>query len=867
MKASNESTFPKQNLPEIVSPAGNEESFWAAVASGADAVYLGLKEFNARRRAENFDISEIPHLVKEAHLRNVKVYVTLNILLKNSELKQAFQLAEQLFESGVDALILQDLGFAQLLSKSFENIRLHASTQINAHNSRTLELLKALGFKRAVLARELTLTEIKKLAKKADIELEVFVHGALCYSYSGQCLFSSIVGARSGNRGLCAQPCRLQYELVANSNNRKIKMDLPFDYLISTRDLLGINRLYELINAGVSALKIEGRLKSAEYVALVTEVYAREIERAALLKENYQPLEESIEVLEEAFSRGFSPAYLEGLRANSMMSYTRPNNRGVFIGRVVYADEIGGKVGISLRKEIYRGDVLEFWTSKKGRVTQKINHLFENGEEKEGVEAGKRAHVVVEKDRHLIKPGDRVYRVVNAKLLDSVRKNARFFQKASRPVSFTVAIDASGRAEVVAVSGNYDIRFEEYIKVEKAEKAVTDEELVKEQFSKLGGTPYYLKDITVKVPDGTHIRLKEINRLRRTAVELLSKKILESLSRKPKKVAGETFLKHQLMGQKPDIYTPVFAVKTADKDMFYLALKFKPDIIFLRYPPFRNSGIHSEKDLVVMAQDASRNGVAFGLAFPEVVKDSEAEKYLEVLRRLSGTVSYVLSDNIGFLSLAEEAGFQVLADYHLNVTNALSAKFVSSAGARYVTLSVELNESELKEVAMSSGVRLGVLLAGDLEIMAAEHCPLTALSYARNLKEIERKVSTSKPCVLLAKEKEIYPRFCKLAFFSLRDRSGYEFPLRTDENCRAYVFNSRFYCLIDYLNKLYSFGINFFRVDLLVARSKSEQEEIKILLNALRSAFNDLKKGKAASIQQSVCPKPFTRGHIERGVL
>lgn len=862
-----ESNLSKNDLikaPEIVAPAGNLGSFYAAISAGADAIYLGVKEFNARRRADNFEISEIPDLVKEAHLRNCKVYATLNILLKNDELIAAFKVAENLLEAGCDAFVVQDLGFARMLLKSFPGVKIHASTQINAHNLQTIRVLKKIGFERVVLSRELNLDEIEFIAKLSELEIEVFIHGALCFSYSGQCLLSSIVGGRSGNRGLCAQPCRLPYALISKNSREKRKFDLPVKYLLSTKDLLGIYHLYDLIKAGVSAFKIEGRLKSPEYVQLVTEVYARELRRALTLKENYSPLSESIEALEEAFSRGFSPAYFDGIRGNEMMSYSRPNNRGVFIGRVVYVDKIKGRVGIALKKDLNIGDVLEFWTKRKGRVTQVINKLYDENSEVENVKANSRAHVIVEKDRHLIRPGDRVYRVINAKLISEARKKMRNLNKTTVPVTMHLNIDEKGNAIIVAESEGSRIELKDSVKVEPAQKSETTDSIVKNLISKLGGTPYTLQDAVINLPKNVHIRAKEINRLRRRTVELLNEERLKKWRKTVEKALGEEFWKERLekIVEKERI-TPIFAVKVADKKYFDLAVKANADIVFVRFPFFNRSGFSSLEDLNKCADKAEISGSYLGLAFPEVIKDGEFNYYLDILNNLKPLIKYVISDNLGFLKAASELGFRVFADYHLNVTNSLAANELANLGAAFETVSVELNFHEIIKTIRPTKINWGVLIAGDLELMVSEHCPLTSLSFSESFKDFAEKETTI--CPIGKKEGSKIPRFCEISEYWLLDRVGFEFPIRTDLNCRGYIYNSKFFCAIEYLEKLFNSGIALFRVDIL-SKQLNDKELFKFL-KSVRNAINRLKSGNKIKEVSISCPEKFTRGHFERGVF
>ena len=322
------------HLPELLAPAGGPDALRAAVANGADAVYLGVENLNARRGAENFSLDGLAEACRFAHLRGVGVYLTANVVVLPAEMDEALEMVDSAWAVGVDAVIVQDLGLLRAVREGLPHVRIHASTQINAHNTDTLRALGSLGVSRVTLARETSIGEIEALVtvgRSAGVEVESFVHGALCVCYSGQCLLSSLIGGRSANRGLCAQPCRLPYELIDESGKT---LETAGAHLLSPKDLAGITMLPQLVNAGVTALKIEGRMKSAEYVALVTGVYRAAVDRASHEADGFEVRDGEVAVLKEAFSRGFTEAYLLGERGNDMMSYARPNNRGVLVGRV-----------------------------------------------------------------------------------------------------------------------------------------------------------------------------------------------------------------------------------------------------------------------------------------------------------------------------------------------------------------------------------------------------------------------------------------------------------------------------------------------------------------------------------------------------
>ena len=328
---------------ELLAPAGNAAALRAAVSAGADAVYLGLESFNARRGADNFTVRTFEEACAYAHLRGVRVYVTMNTAVLPAEVDEALECARQAYRAGADAFIVQDIGLASEISRTLPEARLHISTQMNTHNEAGLRAAARLGASRVTLARELSLEEIAHLSEVAaslGMEVEAFAHGALCVCYSGQCFMSSLIGGRSANRGMCAQACRLPYEL-RNASLRSKSLPSPGEHLLSPRDLCSIDLLSELVDGGVSSLKIEGRMKSPDYVYSVVSVYRAVLDRVlaacdadGVEAERVSATDEEREKLASAFSRGFTTAYLEGERGNDIMSYQRPNNRGQFVGRV-----------------------------------------------------------------------------------------------------------------------------------------------------------------------------------------------------------------------------------------------------------------------------------------------------------------------------------------------------------------------------------------------------------------------------------------------------------------------------------------------------------------------------------------------------
>ncbi|MDK2827019.1 MAG: family peptidase, partial [Methanolobus sp.] len=366
--------------PELLAPAGNMESLIAAVENGADAVYLGVKDFSARAYAGNFTIEEFREALDFAHLRGVKVYVTMNTLIKDSEMEKALELMYTLDELGTDAIIVQDIGLLELAREKVPSLPIHASTQMTIHNTEAVLALKEMGVKRIVLARELSLEEISRIKNETGVEIEAFVHGALCICYSGQCLMSSMIGGRSGNRGYCAQPCRKQYRL--RRDGKEIKTE--GSYLLSPKDLNTSEILPELIKSGIDSFKIEGRMKRPEYVAGVVRIYRSLIDRFVEDPDNYSVTDEEKENLEQLFNREFTTGYFEGDPAGDLMSRERPHNQGIVVGKVSGFNNKFKRMEITLTGELEVGDGIGFEGSRDAGTIVRGIYIGDRLEKKAG---------------------------------------------------------------------------------------------------------------------------------------------------------------------------------------------------------------------------------------------------------------------------------------------------------------------------------------------------------------------------------------------------------------------------------------------------------------------------------------------------
>ena len=498
------------NKPELLAPAGNRAAFEAALAAGADAIYLGSASgFNARSNADNFGAEDLEAACRDAHLRKRKVYLAANTLVMPGEMDEAFKAVFAAAEAGVDVAIIQDIGLATVLRREIPELELHTSTQMNIRDEAGIEIAKKLGFGRVTLARELSVKQIKKLAA-CGIDLECFVHGALCICQSGQCLLSSLIGGRSANRGVCAQPCRLPYELV-NAEGRKIAD--PGEYLLSPKDLMGIDMLPQLIDAGVASLKIEGRMKSAEYVSAVTGAYRSALDRAWLEEDGFEAADEEKSALSEAFSRGFTSAYLAGERGNAMMGYKRPNNRGVLVGRV--KGFRNGMVQIDETEQLQVGDLLEVWT-KNGRTTYEVTGA-------DDLRAG-RVELYI---RGAVSPGDRLFRVRSAALAAECQQRT---EEGLRNIGLHMGVAAVVGEPLMVMVADEDgvIGQAEGAIVEQARtKAITREE-IEEHAGRLGGTPYYVLDWDIEMSEDTGLGYSALHKARARAIAAYELAVLDT---------------------------------------------------------------------------------------------------------------------------------------------------------------------------------------------------------------------------------------------------------------------------------------------------------------------------------------------------
>lgn len=513
---------------ELLAPAGSWEALEAAVNAGADAVYMGGKAFGARQYASNFDREELTRAVYFAHMHRVRLYITVNTLVDDAEMPELADYLLFLNNVGVDGIIVQDMGVINLARKLVPQLPLHASTQMTVTSLAGVRLCAENGMERAVLARELSIKDIKTICSNTDTEIEVFIHGALCVCYSGQCLMSSLIGGRSGNRGRCAQPCRLPYKLTDKNGNDMLAGTDAGQYLLSPKDLNTLEILPQLIDAGVTSYKIEGRMKRPEYVAVVVDAYRRAID--SYLAGNYNVPQQDFENIEQIFNRDFTTAYMVNRPGRTMMSDRRPNNRGVMVGRVVKLFKGENKAAIKLEKKLSLGDGLEFWVKVGGRVGTTVNKMTQNGQEVTSALPG--TQVVIDIPNG-VRMNDRVFRTFDAELMAYAGKF--YGEKAKRriPVDAVVTAKLGQPLTVLLTDDEGSTGFgETNFITETARKHALDEAAVRKQVNRLGTTEYVLNNLTVDLDDGVMVPMSEINEARRMAAEALDAARLEAFAPK-----------------------------------------------------------------------------------------------------------------------------------------------------------------------------------------------------------------------------------------------------------------------------------------------------------------------------------------------
>ena len=809
-------------IMELLAPAGTMENFMAALESGADAIYLGGKVFNARAHAANFGIDELREAVRLAHILDVSVYVTVNILIGDTELKDLEQYIKDLDSIGVDAIIVQDLAVAEIAKRVAPNIHLHGSTQMTAATLDAVRFYESLGFTRVVLARELSLKEIQHICKHCKAEIEVFVHGALCVCYSGQCLMSSFIGGRSGNRGACAQPCRLPYELLDSKGASVLPKHEA--YLLSPKDLNYSEHMNELVAAGVTSFKVEGRMKKVSYVRQVIGTY-REILDEASIHENQR------KALASGFNRGFSTAYLEDTVGRQMMTVVAPNHQGKPIGES-YTKK--GEVYLSLTEPIEQGSLVKILQSN-GSVTYytvddewtRVSDTLYKGQPAEGLAVGQ------------------LYLASTPKNTKS-RGLQEFTRKYDMSVYLGVGSDGeTNYTELTAIldSGLSVTVTNEYVPA-IANKVPTSLEKVTEQLGRLGNTLFRLS--YVDIPDGPYMwPASVLNALRRDAVTALETALITHHveSWQALQVTGDVDYDFKAQHELSYDTCPMISARVDEIEGVKAAISGGAQkIVFggdrLSRTPYALS-IYDE-----VARLCAQSDVICTFATPRVVKDDEVEAYKHTLEAIVQAHPDSISIHVTQALLwLRELGYTgaIEADTGLNIFNTPTLHFWEQLHISCVNPSQELTLKQITELAKHSHVPIETMVHGYTEMMISEYCAIASFVGTGS------KVNCPMPCV-----KESY---------SLKDRKGEIFPIRTDPYCRMHIMNSHEMDMRAYVPMLLQKGISILRVD----GRHMKPSYVKDIVSQYVGIATGTMEAPPKKIDSQ--GESITRGHYFRGIL
>lgn len=724
---------------EILAPSGSKASMIGAINAGANAIYLAGKRFGARAYANNFEDHDLYEVIRYAHLRGVLVYVAINTLIYDDEIDALLEYTDALVKHDVDAFIVQDLGVIDLLTKRYPKTDIHASTQVNTHNIHQVRFLKKLGVKRIVLARETPIELIRQIKKQVDIEIEVFVHGALCVCFSGNCLMSSMQGGRSGNRGECAQPCRLPYTLLKQG-----KPVSDMSYLLSTKDLMTLEYVDQLIEAGIDSLKIEGRMRKPEYVIQAVLSYRKAIQ--AYQEKRSNPIHDDVIKLKKVFNREFTKGYLFDEQPNDINHDYRPNHMGIELGTVIdYADH---KVTIRLDDTLEINDGYRIvGTTDYGNTVSRIIKGSEL------VRKANKGDLIKLDVTEMIEKGSRVLKTLDSGLESSLEPYLDEQYKTIGILGHVVA--RSNEPMTLMISDHHHhvtVSAQETLK--PALSKPVDRSQIADQISKLGNTPFYFESLSMDTDEQSFIPIKMMNTLRREAIEKLSA-LRMSRDQKPIDTTLDSFCL-------PMDHEPRITLKVTTKKQLDEAIKSDIQVIY----------------------------------YEDIIKDvTPSSRLIPVKKRIQihaedHQAKSLLVHEIGSLE-TKKPDQLMFTDEFMNVTNRYTVRLLSSLGVSRVTLSPELTKERIQTLFKSYQATyhevpgLELVIYGRVDVMISKYCP------------IAKTYKTKQNCHL-----------CEMHQYHLMDRLGLQFPLINDGHCHLRILNHKALNLLEYAKELLTLGIS-----------------------------------------------------------
>jgi putative protease len=832
--------------PELLAPAGDRDCIRAAIENGADAVYFGLDcGFNARARAKNFSVAELPDILQQLHGRGVKGYVTLNTLIFPSELPEVERHVIELAEAGVDAVLVQDLGLARLIRAISPELSIHASTQMTLSSSECIAVAAELGIERVVLPRELSLDEIRLIREHCSVPLEVFVHGALCVAYSGQCLTSESLGGRSANRGQCAQACRLPYDLLCDG---QLVETGDQKYLLSPQDLAAYALVPELVELGVVSLKIEGRLKMPEYVANITRHYRQAIDEACAGRA-VQFTPRDVEEMELSFSRGFSPGWLKGNDHKMLVPAVSSDKRGVLLGKVQYVRN--GRVGVELAASIKRGDGIVFDCGRAeddqqgGRVYEVFHR---NRSLTEPIDRGlvelAFAHGSI--DFEEVQPGREVWKTDDPELTSRLRKSfADGIIHRRVPVDFEVFAAEGSPLRVVARAEQVAVEVHSEQPLQVATKHVLDEATLRQQLGRLGASPFELRSLRAKITGGPMAPLSVLGKLRHEIIARLQ----AALDRVPSRTIVNRTALAELRAALPPADAPS---STTEPQLHILCRTLAQLNDVLRCGEKSVSVDFADiREYRAAVEQAHAAGAQILLATPRIQKPGEAGIFRALAKH--GADGYLVRNLAGLRFFAEhtsglrlDARQTVVADFSLNTANELTAHWLKEQGAARIAPSYDLNREQLLElVAAVPPSWLECVVHQHMPMFHMEHCVFCAM-----LSPGTNKHNCGRPC--------------DTHQVALRDRMGIDHPLTADVGCRNTLFNAVPQSAAEVVPALLAASVRHFRIELLDVASREEDRQIPALLKLYRQLLRGEVTGREVWSRLSAANRVgVTRGTLE----
>jgi len=821
--------------PEIMSPAGYWPQLQAAVEAGADAVYFGLKHFSARAKS-GFSLDELPEVMRTLHARGVRGFITFNTLVFEHELLEAARTIAAIVEAGADAMIVQDYGIVGLIRRIAPDMELHGSTQMSITNVEGVELAKSFGIQRVNLARELSLSEVRAIVAKTGCEVEIFVHGALCVAYSGQCFSSEAWGGRSANRGQCAQACRLPYEMLVDG---RIEPLGDARYLLSPGDLFALEQIPEILQIGVAALKIEGRYKDANYVALTTRAYRQAVDEAWAGRNAAITASEKLQ-LEQVYSRGLGPFFMSGTNHQLVVNGRAPRHRGVLMGRVarVETDHVSIEAsGAHALAPLKAGDGVVFdgadWRSPEepeegGRVYQVLPEL-------DGGLALRFGNGSIRFER--IHKGDRMWRTDDPDL----DRAARAYTQATSPVSRQPVV-----VRVTAIEGEPLVTKWSLVKqpqtvvnvkstrpLSAAQNRGLSLELLREQFGRLGNTAYELADVTLNMQGTPFVPASELNQVRRSAVERLQS--MQSQARTATVVldpsdAVRLMLDQVIPASGPTLASPELHLLVRSPEQLEAALASRPASITLDY-----------LDLYGLRPSLERvksSGIAARVATPRVSKPGE-ERILDFLLSLGCTI-VVRSSGI-LQALRERQHPPLVGDFSLNTANSLTAAMYMELGLARVTPTHDLNGAQVEDLAQRIDPEsIEVIAYHHLPVFHTEHCVFCRfLSTGTSYRDCGRP--------------------CEKHRVELKDSSGRAHPVIADVGCRNTVFGAEAQEARGYIDQWRAAGIRHFRLEFAHESAEQVHAVVRAFDLTLRGSMTTEKLGVEL---RKVAPQGTTEGSL-----